>query len=49
MFERSIAILDDRQHTLTIFGGRKEADGMSHAHRLAHSAEHVNHLSLSAH
>jgi hypothetical protein len=33
----------------TIFGGRKEADGLSHAHRLAHSAESVNHPSVSVH
>src|SRR6516225_6708650 len=37
------------QQTLTIFGGRKEADGLSHAHRLAHAVEPVNHPSVSLH
>ena len=49
MFERTIAIRDHGQQTLTIFGGRKEADGLSHAHRLAHPAEPVNHPSVSVH
>jgi hypothetical protein len=38
MFERAIAIRDDGQQMLAIFGGRKDTDGLSHAHRLAHSA-----------
>ena len=49
MFEQTIAIRDDRQQTLTIFSGRKEADGFSHARRHAHPAEPVNHPSVSAH
>jgi hypothetical protein len=39
MFERAIAIRDDGQQTLTVFGGRKDTDGWSHAHRLAHPPE----------
>ena len=38
MFERAIAIRDNGQHNLAIFGGRKDTDGLSHAHKLAHSA-----------
>jgi hypothetical protein len=30
MFERTIAIRDDGQQTLTILGGRKDADGHCH-------------------
>jgi hypothetical protein len=49
MFERTIAIRDDGQQTLTIFGGRKDTDGLSHTHRLAHPNEFVNHPSVSVH
>jgi hypothetical protein len=35
MFEWAIAIRDNGQQTLAIFGGRKDTDGLSHAHRLA--------------
>jgi hypothetical protein len=31
MFERTIAIRDDGQQTLTILGARKDTDGLSHA------------------
>ena len=49
MFERAIAIRRDGQQTLTIFGGRKDTDGLSHAHRLAHPHGFVNHPSASVH
>jgi hypothetical protein len=49
MFERAIAIRNDGQQTLTIFTGRKDTDGLSHAQRLAHPAEFVNHPSVSVH
>ena len=49
MFERAIAIRDDGQQTLTIFGGRKDTDGLSHAHRLAHPPASVNHPTVSVH
>jgi len=49
MFERAIAIRDDGQQTLTIFGGRKDTDGLSHAHRLAHPHEFMNHPTASVH
>jgi hypothetical protein len=45
----AITIRDDGQQALTIFGGRKDADGLSHAHRLAHPPEFVNHPSVSVH
>jgi hypothetical protein len=49
MFERAIAIRRDGQQTLTIFGRRNDTDGLSHAHRLAHPHEFVNHPSASVH
>jgi hypothetical protein len=49
MFEWAVAIRDDGQQTLTIFGGRKDTDGLSHAHRLARPPEFVNHPSVSVH
>jgi hypothetical protein len=49
MFERTIAIRDDGQQTLTILGARKDADGLSHAHRLAHPHEFVNHQTAPVH
>ena len=49
MFERAIAIRDDGQQTLAIFGGRKDTDGLSHAHKLAHPPEFMNHPSVSVH
>ena len=35
MFERTIANRDDGQQTLTIFGGRKDTDNLSHAQSLS--------------
>ena len=49
MFERAIASPRDDQQTLTIFGGWKDTDGLSHARRLAHPHEFVNHPSVSVH
>jgi hypothetical protein len=49
MLERAITIRDDGQQTLTIFGGRKDTDGLSHARRLAHPPEFVNHPTASVH
>ena len=49
MFERAIAIRDDGQQTLTIFGGRKDTDGLSHTHRIAHLPTSVNHPTVSVH
>jgi hypothetical protein len=49
MFERAIAIRDDGQQTLAIFGGRKDTDGLSHARRLAHPPASVNHPTASVH
>ena len=49
MFEWTIAIRDDGQQTLTILGGRKDTDGLSHAHRLAHPPASVNHPTASVH
>jgi hypothetical protein len=49
MFEWAIAIRDNGQQTLTIFAGRKDTDGLSHAHRLADPPEFVNHPSVSVH
>jgi hypothetical protein len=42
MFERAIAIRDDGPQTVTIFGGRKDTDGLSHTHRIAHLPTSVN-------
>ena len=42
-------IRDDGQQTLTILSGRKDADGLSHAHRLAQPPAPVNHANLSVH
>jgi hypothetical protein len=47
--QRAIAIRDDRQQMLAIFGGRKDTDGLSHAHRLAHPLPSVNHPTVSVH
>ena len=49
MFEWAIAIRDNGQQMLTIFGGRKDTDGLSHDHRLAYPPEFVNHPSVSVH
>ena len=49
MFERAIAIRHDGQQTLTIFGRRKDTDGLNHAHRLTHPHEFANHPSVSVH
>ena len=49
MFERAIAIRDDGQQTLTIFGGRKDTDGLSHTHRIAHLPTSVNYPTVSVH
>ena len=49
MFERAIAIRDDGQQTLAIFGGRKDTDGLSHTHRIAHLPASVNHPTVSVH
>ena len=49
MFERAIAIRDDGQQTLAIFGGRKDTDGLSHARRLAHPPASVNYPTVSVH
>ena len=49
MFERTIAIRHNGQQTLTILGGRKDTDGLSHAHRLAHPHEFMNHPTASVH
>jgi hypothetical protein len=49
VFEWAIAICSNGQQTLTIFGGRKDTDGLSHANRLAHLPEFVNHQSVSVH
>ena len=49
VFEWAIAICSNGQQTLTIFGGRKDTDGLSHANRLAHPPEFVNHPSVSVH
>jgi hypothetical protein len=49
MFERAIAIRDDGQQTLAIFGGWKDTDRLSHGHRLAHPLASVNHPTVSVH
>jgi hypothetical protein len=49
MLEWAITIRDDGQQTLTIFGGRNDTDGLSHARRLAHPPEFVNHPTASVH
>jgi hypothetical protein len=49
MFERTIAVRHDGLQTLTILGGRKDTDGLSHAHRLAHPHELMNHPTASVH
>ena len=49
MFERAIAIRDDGQQTLTIFGGRKDTDGLSHTHRIANLPTSVKHPTVSVH
>jgi hypothetical protein len=49
MLERAIAIGDDRQQALAIFGGRKDADGLCHADRLAHPSALVNPRTVSVH
>ena len=49
MFERAIAIRDDGQQTLAIFGGRKDTDGLSHTHRIAHPPTSVNYPTVSVH
>ena len=48
MFKRTIAIRDDGLQTLTILGGRKDTDGLSHADRLAHPPASVNHPTESS-
>ena len=49
MFKWAIAIRDNGQQTLAIFAGRKDTDGLSHAHKLAHPPQFVNHPSVSVH
>jgi hypothetical protein len=49
MFERAISIRDDGQQTITIFGGGKDTNALSHAHRLAHPLAYVNHPTVSLH
>ena len=49
MFERAIAIRDDGQQTLAIFGRWKDTDGLSHPDRPAHPPDLVNHPSVSVH
>jgi hypothetical protein len=49
MLERAIAIGDDRQQALAIFGGRKDADGLRHTDRLAHPPAAVNPMTVSEH
>ena len=47
MFKWAIAIRDNGQQTLAIFAGRKDTDGLSHAHGLAHPPEFMNYPSVS--
>ncbi len=49
MFERTVAVGDDRQQALAIFGGRKDANGLGHAHRFAHPSALVNRAFVSVH
>ena len=49
MLERAIAIADDREQARAIFGGRKDANGLRHADRLAHSLASVNRAIVSVH
>ena len=49
MFERAISIHDDGQETITIFGGGKDTNALSHAHRLAHPPGYVNYSTVSVH
>ena len=42
MLERAIAIADDGEQTLAIFGRDDDADGLGHAAKLAHPAANVN-------
>jgi hypothetical protein len=49
MLEWTVAIADDRQQTLAIFGTRKDANSLRHTDRLAHRPASVNRAIVSEH